>query len=206
VGPNGAELALNTYNPTNDPRFPPALYGTHGKTIAMFRPGADSAIALTIRLRLTQAALQRRGLVFGLYLLGCPGSCATNHDEIDVELVTNRLQGAQPQVQLNRYANEALGAGHGRFVNLPQGFDPLQEHVWTLRWFRSRIEYLVDGVLLATETTFVPQGPMHANMNAWGPATEWPDAYDASLQPVTTSAQNQRFVAYVTLVEVTSTR
>jgi hypothetical protein len=55
----------------------------------------------------------QQGIVFGVYFFGGPGHCATNHDEIDIELVTNKLQGAPYQVQLNRYANEPLGAGHG---------------------------------------------------------------------------------------------
>jgi uncharacterized delta-60 repeat protein len=202
-GTNGAELALNTYNPTNDPSYPPSLYGTHGKTIAAFQPTGTSTVVLTITMQLAESAVRQRGLVFGLYFFGCPGNCSTHHDQIDIELVTNRLQGGPLQVQLNRYANEPLGAGHGGFVNLPPGFDPLAMHEWTIRWSLSTIEYRVDGVLLAAETNFVPQGPMHVNMIAWGPGSDWTNAYDASLQTETNSAQNHRLSAYVRLVEVT---
>lgn len=53
-----------------------------------------------------------------------------------------------------------------------------------LRWSLSRIEYLVDGTLLAAVTDHVPQGPMQVDQIAWGPGMEWAAAFDASLQPV----------------------
>ena len=191
----GAQLALQTYNPTGF-----SLYGTHGKTLATFRPTATSGVSLTGRLQLTSL---QRGLVYGVYFYSCiPPTCAT-HDEIDIELVTNVLQpGAPLQVQHNRYAAEPFGAGNGGLVNLPAGFDPLAVHDWTIRWSFSRIEYLVDGQLLYTATTKIPQGPMNATVIAWGPASGWPTAYDPSLQPVGSPAQNQSFVALLKSIVV----
>jgi hypothetical protein len=195
VGADGAELALNTYNPTGS-----SLYGTHGKTLLSFQPTAATRIDFTTRLQLTSL---QPGIVYGLYFFGCPGPCATEHDEIDIELLTNVLQPAGPlQVQLNRYANEPLGAGHGGLVNLPAGFDPLAVHDWTIQWSLNRIDYLVDGVLLGSETTNVPQGPMQVNAIAWGPDSNWAAAFDASLQAVGTEALNQSFVARMSLVTV----
>lgn len=200
VGSRGAELTLNTYNPTGN-----SLYGTHGKTQTAFQPTATSTIDFTTKLQLTSL---QPGLVYGLYLFGCPGPCATQHDEIDIELVTNSLQpGRTLQVQLNRYSNEPLGAGHGGLVSLPAGFDPLAVHEWTIRWSLSRIDYLVDGVLLGSSTTFVPRGPMQVNEIAWGPGPEWSAAYSPALQPVTQKLQNQAFTAHlmsVTVSEVSS--
>jgi beta-glucanase (GH16 family) len=201
VGSNGAELVLDTYNPTNLPGDS-VLFGTHAKSLLTFQPTATSTVVLTARIQLTQNAVQQPGLVVAAYFYGCSGACNTHHDEIDIEIVTKRLQGQPLQVQLNRYANEGLGAGHGRFVSLPAGFDITQPHDWTIRWSRSRIDYLVDGVLLGTETTFVPQGQMHADVIVWGPSAGWPDAYDASLQPVTNPASNRRFEAYVRRMDV----
>jgi hypothetical protein len=144
--------------------------------------------------------------VYGLYLYGCPGPCATQHDEIDIELLTNLLQpGLSPlQVQLNRYANEPLGAGHGELISLPTGFDPLGSHDWTIRWSPARIDYLVDGTLLFSAATYVPQGSMQANVIAWGPASDWPTAFSADLQPVSSALQNQSFVALLRSVVVRS--
>jgi len=199
VGASGAQLTLNTFNPTGL-----SLYGTHGKTIQSFQPAANTVIQLDTRLQLTSL---EPGLVYGIYFYGCdPATCATKHDEIDIELVTNVLQpGAPPMVQLNRYANEGLGAGNGAFVNLPAGFDPLAAHNWTIRWSLVRIDYLVDGTLLSSSTDHVPQGPMQANEIAWGPSTDWAAAYSAQLQPVSTPAQNQAFTALLTSVTVSQT-
>jgi hypothetical protein len=196
VGPTGAQLALNTYNPTGF-----SLYGTQGETLESFQPTATSTIYFDTRLQLTSL---QPGLVYGMYLYGClPSLCANEHDEIDIELVTNALQPGGPlQVELNRYANEPLGAGNGMLVNLPSGFNPLAAHDWTIGWSLGEVDYFVDGILLASENTDVPQGPMEANEIAWGPDTTWPQAYSASLQPATTQAQNQSFVALLTEVTV----
>jgi hypothetical protein len=204
VGSNGAQLALDTFNPTGF-----SLYGTQGETLASFQPAATSTIYFDTRLQLTSL---QPGLVYGMYLYGCaPSLCATQHDEIDIELVTNALQPGGPlQVELNRYANEPLGAGNGSLVNLPAcdesgciGFDPLAVHDWTIGWSRGEIDYFVDGVLLASETTHVPQGPMQVNEIAWGPDTSWQAAYSASLQPANSVGQNQSYVALLTGVTVT---
>jgi hypothetical protein len=197
VAGGSAELALETFNPTGL-----SFYGTHAKTLTSFKPTAATDYVLTARMRLTTI---QPGLVFGIYFFGCDaGPCATHHDELDIELVTNFLQpgGAPLRVQLNRYAAEPLGVGHGPIVNLPAGFDPLAFHEWKIRWSQSRVAYYLDDEELFTTTTFVPQGAMQANIIAWAPAAEWPDAFDASLQFTADSQQNQRFTALVDYVSV----
>ena len=198
VGASGAQLSLSTFNPTGF-----SLYGTHGKTLASFQPTANTTLSYTARLQLTSL---QPGLVYGAYLYGCPGPCETQHDEIDIELVTNLLQpGASPlQVQVNTYANEPLGAGNGALINLPAGFDPLAAHDWTIRWSLNRVDYLVDGTLLTSTNTHVPQGPLQANVIAWGPAVDWSAAYSDSLKPVSRADQNQTFTALLRSVSVTS--
>ena len=197
VGAAGAELALNTFNPTGN-----SLFGTHGKTLQLFQPTATTVIVFTARV---QVASVQPGLVYGVYLFGCPGNCATQHDEIDIELVTNRLQpGSLPMVQLNWYSNEPLGAGHGGLFPLPTGFDPMAVHDWTIRWSPARIDFSVDGSLLSSAFTAVPQGPMAANIIAWAPNTDWPEAYNSTLRPAGSAQQNSRFVAYVKSITVSA--
>ena len=197
VGAAGAELALNTFNPTGS-----SLFGTHGKTLEVFQPSATTAIVFTARV---QVVSLQPGLVYGVYFFGCPGNCATQHDEIDIELVTNRLQpGAPLMVQLNWYSNEPLGAGHGGLFPLPPGFDPLAVHDWTIRWTLTRIEFSVDGTLLSSVSNAVPQGPMAANIIAWGPGTDWPEAYNSALKVAGSASQNTRHVAYVKSVTVSA--
>jgi uncharacterized protein (TIGR03437 family) len=195
VAADGARLALSTFNPTGS-----SLYGTHGKTRMSFQPTATSTIEFTTRLQLTSL---QQGIVYGSYFYGCPGSCVTNHDEIDIEILTNTLQPGSPlQVQLNWYANEGIGAGNGRLFPLPAGFDPLAPHNWTIRWSRTRIEFLLDDVRLGLVTDHIPQGPMQATVDAWGPDTDWSAAYSSSLQKVSSAAAKQTFVARLTSVTV----
>ena len=197
VAADGAHLALDTFNPTGF-----SLYGTHGESLPAFQPTANSPIEFDTTLQLTSL---QQGLVYGMYFYGCPGPCATQHDEIDIEIVTNTLQGRSPlEVQLNWYANEPLGAGNGGLVNLPNGFDPLAVHTWKILWSLNRIDFYVDGTLLGSTTTHVAQGPMQVNEIAWGPAPDWAAAYSASLEPVGSAQQNQTFTALLTDVTVST--
>lgn len=191
-----ARLALNTYNPSGS-----SLYGTHAKTKQTFQPTSANGLELAVRMRL--ASLQR-GLNFAAFFLGCYGDSCVTHDELDIELVTNLLQptGSPLRVQLNRYANERFGAGHGPIVDLPPGFDPLAFHEWRIRWQQHRVSYFVDDRELFAATTFVPRGRMHASIIAWGPGREWPDAFDDSLHQVSDPAQDRAFVAFVDYVAV----
>jgi virginiamycin B lyase len=198
VDSTGAQLALNTFNPTGS-----SMYGTQAETLRLFQPGMDSTINLTVRMRLTSL---QPGLVYGVYFYGCAdkATCATNHDEVDIELLTNLLQpGRRLSVQLNSFAAEPLGAGNGDIVNLPAGFDPLAVHDWTIHWSLQKLDYLVDGILLESRTAHVPAGPMQANLIAWAPDTTWPQAYSGVLQQASSPTQNQRFTAVVNAVTVT---
>lgn len=190
VADGAARLALDTFNPTGF-----SLYGTHAKTRVSFQPSPTTDVVLAFRMRLTSL---QRGVVYGLYFYGCGASCASDHDEVDIEVVSNYLQGVSPpRVQLNRYAAEPQGAGHGPVVDLLPGFDPLAYHEWKIRWGASRLTYYVDARALFSTTTFVPQRPMHADMIVWGPASDWSDAYDQSLQAVNNAGANQTFVALI---------
>lgn len=193
-----AQLALNTFNPSGF-----SLYGTHAKTLESFTATPTTGIELAVRMQLTNV---QPGQVIGMYFYGCSnGSCATRHDELDIEIVTNYLQpGVAPRVQLNRYADEPLGAGHGPVVSLPGSFDALASHDWRVRWESNQVTYSVDGTVLFTATDFIPRGAMQANIIAWAPGIDWPDAYSAALQPVGSLGNDQRFVALVDSVSVTA--
>jgi len=203
VGPGGAQLALNTFNPSGS-----SLFGTHGKTKTSFRPDANTTIIFNTKLQLTSL---QKALVYGMYFYAIPDPCVdfahSQHDEIDIELVTNMLHPGGPlRVQLNHYASELLGQGNGVVANLPYGFHPLAPHDWTIRWTLGSVEYLVDGVHLYRTTTHVPQGPMHVNEIAWAPSLDWMTAYDDSLQPASSAHNDQSFVALIRSVTVRSER
>ncbi|MEP7353762.1 MAG: putative Ig domain-containing protein [Acidobacteriota bacterium] len=198
VGGDGAHLTLNTFNPTGS-----SFYGTQAKTLGSFQPVGTSTVVLNASLRLTTVT---PGLVYGVYFYGCASAvtCAAQHDEVDIELVTNSLQPDAPlKVLLNSYANEPLGAGNSQLISLPAGFDPLVVHNWTIRWSLASVEYLVDGISLLKTFTHVPQGPMQAEIIAWAPASDFAEAYSAALQPAASAGQNQQFTALVSSLGVT---
>ncbi len=142
------------------------------------------------------------GIVYGMYLYGCPG-CTNNPDEIDIELVTNLLQpGAPLRVELNRFTSGSSDSGDGGLVTLPDGFNPLAAHDWTINWSRTKIDYLLDGIILASVSDLIPQSALRANELAFGPNSNWGAAYSASLQPVGSAFANQSFVALLTSVTI----
>jgi hypothetical protein len=47
---------------------------------------------------------------------------------------------------------------------------------------------------------------MRANILAWAPAADWPEAFHASLQPVAKPGLDQQFSAFVDHVSVQSVR
>ena len=198
VTADGAQLSLDTFNPTGF-----STYGRNLESLNSFLPTGTDVIEFSTTMQL---GVVQPGIVYGIYLYGCSNDCANVHDEIDIELVTNKLQGQSPyQVQLNRYAAEALGAGNGGLVNLPNNFDPLAAHTWKIRWSLTAIDYYVDNTLLGSAKDHIAQGAMQANEIAWAPASDWQAAFNAALQPVNTAGQNQQYVASISNVTVTTT-
>ena len=203
VGPDGADLTVNTYDP-NNPGVD--LYGTNAKTIQDFQPGETTPVIFTTQLQLTSL---QGGLVYGMYLFDCPTtqtSCSSPEDEIDIEVVTNYLQSGSPmEVELNRFINGEPDSGYGGLFDLPTGFNPLGVNDWTISWSQSEIDYYVNGVLLDSVTNAmgtIPQGPLEANVIGFAPNSNWTDAYDAALDPASSPSGNQAFTALLTSVTV----
>lgn len=133
---------------------------------------------------------------------------------ISATISGTNLSGAAPVVFSGTGVTAAILSG-GTATSLPvtiaiapgaapdsAGFDPLVFHEWKIRWGLGKITYFVDGIELFSATSFIPQGPMRANIIAWGPASDWSDAYDSSLQPAAVAGENQRFAAFVDWVSV----
>lgn len=83
-----AQLAVATDNPTGF-----SLFGTYAKTLSAFQTSGSSGYELAVRMRLEST---QPGVVYGIYFFGCDaGPCATHHDELNIEIVTNYLQPGQ---------------------------------------------------------------------------------------------------------------
>ena len=174
VAPDGAHLVLSTFNPTGF-----SLYGTQAQSLATFQPTANSVVEFSTRLQLTSL---QPGLVFGLFLYGGPGNCTTNHDEIDIELVTNVLQGRSPlQVQLNRYANERAGSGQRCPGQSPQRFrSPRRSHLdHPLVSYSDRIPGRQRSSWHRHHSR--PAGPHAGGRQRLGTGVDWLPAYSPAL-------------------------
>jgi hypothetical protein len=193
VGSGGAELSVDTYNANNTS----TLLGTQAETLQEFTPDDGSTLSFTTVLQLTSL---QPGLVYSMYLYGA------NADEIDIELPTNLLQSGSPlQVELNRFTAGSPDTGDGGLVDLPDGFDPLAAHSWTIEWSLSQISYLVDGTLLASVDTRIPQSELQANILGFAPNSNWGTAYNSALQPAGSAQDNSVFTALVTSVDISET-
>ena len=185
-------ISLDTYNPTGNPPGS-YFYGTDLITNRNFSIG--KGLIFTIRARFKSST--PRGIVGGIFLYDLTGS-GTNHDEIDFELVSNRLS----EVQTNIYDNEPLGAGHPAFH--PITGSVTDYHTYVIKWLPGEISWLVDGVTVRTTKTLVPDRPMHFHLNTWAPDAGWAEACDANLQWVSTPAMNQIYSMIVDYVKVDS--
>jgi len=107
------------------------------------------------------------GVVNGVFMYtGVFGT--TSHDEIDIEFLGKDTT----TVQLN-YFHNGIG-GHEVLINL--GFDAsLAFHTYTIEWLPNSIKWLIDGVVVHTVTTSIPNKPMNLFLNLW--ATTGVDAW-----------------------------
>jgi beta-glucanase (GH16 family) len=71
-----------------------------------------------------------------------------------------------------------------------------------IRWLTDRVEWLVNGVLIRTAMTAVPDARTNVRLNFWAPASGWTDAYSNKLVPAKNARQNQTYYYDVDYVEV----
>jgi beta-glucanase (GH16 family) len=72
-----------------------------------------------------------------------------------------------------------------------------------MRWYPDRVEWYVNGFLVKTHTSPVPDQLQPARASLWAGGTTWGDAFDASLAPVSNPAVSRRFTWDVDYIMVT---
>jgi hypothetical protein len=110
-------------------------------------------------------------------------------DEIDHEIITNFAQSAAPDNTLTNVWNDGDFASAGAPVTIsnPSGFDVSQFHDYRTDWTPSSVKYYIDGTLVRTESSVVPDDPMRAHINFWAPDSSFTAAYNAALTPSASS-------------------
>lgn len=169
-----------------------SMYGYDLISNQMFKP--VEGITVTVRAKMDDI---KPGTVGGIFLYSYnPGTGM--HDEIDFEILGND----PGRIHTNIYANDPFGVGDPEAVSYSTG-TAADWHVYEIRWEPDRAEWYVDGVLIRTETSNVPAGPMYMHLNMWAPDSSWTEAYSDEIQPVWDASDNEVFSMSVDSVLVT---
>jgi hypothetical protein len=180
-----AVLNLDTYNPA----APGATFlGTDFLTKRNFAVGGG--LRMTTRMRVdngTPGGLVAAPFLYDVQRNSPPGTPV--RDEIDHEIITNFAQTAGPDNTLTNVWDDGNFSSGGSpvVISNPPGFDVTQFHDYRTDWTPSSVKYYIDGTLVRTETTVVPDDPMRAHVNFWAPDSTFAAAYNAGLTPSSTS-------------------
>lgn len=190
-GTRYARVRLDTFNP--DRSNSAMLRGTEMFSRRLFSLPPTGGLQMEARVR---CANLPRGLVGAFYTYGYRGTWPDTYysDEIDFELLTNF---GTDQAWLNIWndwnpAGKNPGSSRATQTAIA-GYNRTQWTTYTIRWYRNRVEWLVNGVLARTENMIVPNDPQALRFNLWAASSGWSTAYDANLQPASSAAANQTF-------------
>ena len=188
VNNSQALINVESYNPTGF-----SFYGTDLISNRAFTPG--NGLIFTVRAKIKSPVAG--GIVGAFYLYDLTGA-GSIHDEIDFELITNKLN----DVQTNIYSDEPAGDGHPGSAPI---VNPITEyHTYAIKWLPYEVSWLVDGKVIRTNTNMVPNGPMHFNLEMWVPDAEWAAAYNNILQPASSISTNEVYSMAVDSVRIDS--
>ncbi|TWU29825.1 glycoside hydrolase family 16 protein [Bythopirellula polymerisocia] len=157
-------------------------------------------LRMTTRMRVDASTAAQGGIVAAPFLYDVSRGVSPNlvRDEIDHELLTNESVSGTPNRTFTNVWNDGpfTGPGSGgspQFINNPSGFDITKFHDYRTDWTPSSVKYYIDGALVRTETTVIPDDPMRAHVNFWVPDSGFVQAYDGSFVPAATSGSNTNF-------------
>ncbi len=149
------------------------------------------------------------GLVGGAFLFDVvnPGATTLVRDEIDFELLSKQ----NDKIFTNIYNDEGFtgteGDGELSAANPVPGYSPFNYHDYKIEWTPGRVDFFIDETLIRTETqpgnVHVPNDPMTAHFNLWGPDSGFAEAFDASIMPAGTSAANTVYTMSIDQLDIT---
>lgn len=180
-------LKLDSYN-SSDHQQHTTFLGSEAITKQLFDL-SGGPIAFECQLRYEQS---QRGIIGGFFTFAGPRD---NHDEIDFEAMSNSFE----QMQTNIYHNEPLGEGHP--ISYPLSDSLSNFHTYRIEWFTDKVRWLIDGNVVRTETSLVPNKAMAMHFNIWAPPADWATG-DPSLVPASSEGQNKSYFFDVKTVKV----
>ncbi|MEM6329365.1 MAG: family 16 glycosylhydrolase [Planctomycetota bacterium] len=193
---------LSGFDPGN------ALEGHDLITRRNFARGGGLIIEARMRLDPTSLPAGVGGVVNGFFLFDVtrdspPGGNNLVRDEIDWELLSNEVVSGGQRPATN-FWNEGPFVGPGSGGDLQfhsQGVDLTQFNDYRVEWTPSSIQWFVNGSLVRSQFTDIPDDPMELHFNLWAADAGFTSAFDNNLQPSSTT--NQEIRAEVDHVRVT---
>jgi hypothetical protein len=193
-------LPLDTYNPGAPGQ---RVLGTEIYSLQNFELSADG-IEYLARARLNET---QGGLVAAFFTYNQRRNKGRwLSDEIDFEVLSN----IENEVLVTSWDDWGApgsdyedGVHHkGAFLS-PAGFDWTGWNTFAMRWYPDRVEWWVNEFKVYEQAAPVPDLAQPARASLWAGGTTWPDAFNATLAPVTQSSANRRFHWDVDYVMVT---
>lgn len=197
VAGGSVTLRFDTYNAS---ALTPGdtFWGHEIQTIQEFLPGTQG-ISIETRMRFLDSP--PGGLVGGFFTWGLDDPSGIR-DEIDVELLTNDLNG--DRFLTNLYNNDTFsGSGDSDFVTIP-GYDMTAWNTYEIRWLPDRIQWFLNGLQVRELIATVAGNPSEVRLNFWAPDANFNVAYDGTLQPATSAAGNQQYNLEIDYVRVST--
>lgn len=189
-----ARMEFHTYHP--DPAysgtwFRGAYFQARGpiSTTVFPVPTFDKPIRFETRVRITDQ-LSGQNINWFQYAGSPEGSDEWDYEYLPKQYIIN------PNTPLvlstwDEYQGSASGTYQGSQPNLSGVLNPAgQWNIWRADWYVDRMEFWINGVLVATHSTIVPDETMTMKYSL-ADGGEWNLAYDPNLTPTSNPAEDQ---------------
>ena len=132
-------------------------------------------------------------------------------DEIDFEFLstqTNKAKGDHSLLATNWNDWDEKKELYGNKINhspesvTPKGLNTGEWNVYTIRWYPTKTDWLVNGTLIRSSNEAVPNADTAIRFNFWAAAKSWTEAYSAEYQPTADPSKNQVCTYEIDYVEV----
>jgi len=201
AGVSFVSLPLHTYNPNQPGVY---LYGAEIYSLQNFPRGDGLMAEARVRQR-----TEVRGMVSSLFGYRYLSNVA---DELDFEFLINTASNQLLLTQWNDW--DYSGQNGSRYFNNTNHHSVMiangviNRTQWTVLrffWLPDVTIWEANGVELYRSAHAQPDAPMPIRANFWAPNSEWADAYDYFLRPVSSPSNNAVYwydIDYITVAEV----
>jgi hypothetical protein len=132
-------------------------------------------------------------------------------DEIDFEFLstqTNKAKGDHSLLATNWNDWDEKKELYGNKTNhspqsvTPKGLNTGEWNVYTIRWYPTKTDWLLNGTLIRSSNEAVPDADTAIRFNFWAAAKYWTEAYSAEYQPTKDPSKNQVCTYEIDYVEI----